>query len=224
MKRILFTKIGIEAEVKHHLSEVADCDFQEVIKTQIIKPQTTDLPQHAHFLLTSVSSVKGFQENGFQWQQEPVFCVGSKTAAALERLNIPVLHTAKNAEQLLQFLLENPCEETAQFVHFCGNRSLNTLKNGLTAKGYPFHPIAVYETQLLYPKITSLYDGIAFFSPSGVESFLAKNTLGNATLFALGTSTEKALKQQSQNPVITSQQQTLEDLLHTIKHHIKQPD
>ena len=54
-------------------------------------------------------------------------------------------------------------------------------------------------------QIKESFDGVLFYSPSGVNSFLENNTLGNKTCFCIGTTTAKALENKTKNIVIASQ-------------------
>ncbi|MEO8416473.1 MAG: uroporphyrinogen-III synthase, partial [Ginsengibacter sp.] len=64
------------------------------------------------------------------------------------------------------------------------------------------------------------YDGILFYSPSAVKSFFLKNTLQNNTeLFAIGSTTAKALKHFTQLPVIIAEMPGKENLVKLAIHH-----
>ena len=65
--------------------------------------------------------------------------------------------------------------------------------------------VVVYET-LETPKVVDkTYDGILFFSPSGVDSFFSNNSIDDKTiLFAIGNTTAEAIKKYSDNKIIIS--------------------
>ena len=54
--------------------------------------------------------------------------------------------------------------------------------------------IAVYQTELVPEKINSTVDGIMFFSPSAIKSFMKKNTLNNSECFCIGKTTSTFAK------------------------------
>lgn len=63
----------------------------------------------------------------------------------------------------------------------------------------------MYRTVLTPQKVERSYDGIAFFSPSAVESFFSVNTIGlRVPLFAIGRTTEASLRSRVPNPVFTA--------------------
>jgi len=73
--------------------------------------------------------------------------------------------------------------------------------------------IIVYQTTTIKHSIQKLYDGILFFSPSGVESFFCNNQLSEKTiLFAIGNSTAKEIKKHSDNQIVISDQPGKEKL------------
>ena len=64
----------------------------------------------------------------------------------------------------------------------------------LTENEITFNEIKVYDTTLTPHKIADKVDGILFFSPSAVTSYLKKNTLANEKLFCIGNTTADALR------------------------------
>jgi uroporphyrinogen-III synthase len=87
----------------------------------------------------------------------------------------------------------------------------------LSEAGFDFAEKIVYETIPLYPEWNTPTDAIVFFSPSGVESFMKNNSVKNERLFAIGETTANYLKSFTDNEIIKSEQETLEDLLQVIK-------
>jgi uroporphyrinogen-III synthase len=70
----------------------------------------------------------------------------------------------------------------------------------------------VYNTLLTPQKISGTFDGIIFYSPSGVESFLKVNKMTKQTCFCIGTTTAEALENATDNVVIANQP-TVENVL-----------
>ena len=65
-----------------------------------------------------------------------------------------------------------------------------------------------------------MYDGILFFSPSAVNSFLLKNKISPKTqLFAIGSTTANALQPFTNQPVIIAETPGKENLLHLAINH-----
>ena len=65
--------------------------------------------------------------------------------------------------------------------------------------------VEVYETVLTTHKINFKPDGILFFSPSGVESYLQENKIEDENCFCIGNTTAEALKYVTPNRIIANQ-------------------
>jgi uroporphyrinogen-III synthase len=85
----------------------------------------------------------------------------------------------------------------------------------------PFEEIEVYKTVLTPTAITSKPNGILFFSPSGVESYLKQNTITDETCFAIGTTTAEALESITTNIIIANQPTVENVIIQCIKHYSK---
>ncbi|WP_309597470.1 uroporphyrinogen-III synthase [Flavobacterium davisii] len=68
-----------------------------------------------------------------------------------------------------------------------------------------FNEIEIYETILAPQKISTKLDGILFYSPSGVKSYLKNNKITDEICFCIGTTTAKALKNITKNIIVTNQ-------------------
>ena len=68
-------------------------------------------------------------------------------------------------------------------------------------------------------QIKESFDGVLFYSPSGVNSFLENNTLENKTCFCIGTTTAKALENRTKNIVIASQPTVENVITEVIKYY-----
>lgn len=100
---------------------------------------------------------------------------------------------------------------------FSGNKRRDTLPERLIQGGLQVHEIVVYETQLTPSAVTGFFDGILFFSPSGVESYFSCNQPDpRSILFAIGETTAAALRARASNPVVVSARQEAGALVRTM--------
>ena len=91
---------------------------------------------------------------------------------------------------------------------------MDTLCESLKKGGVSVDEIIVYQTVEVPKFVEKEYDGILFFSPSGVNSFFSLNTIEPETvLFAIGGTTAKAIKEQSENKIIVSEMPSKEQLV-----------
>lgn len=104
-----------------------------------------------------------------------------------------------------------------QIVFFCGNKRLDTLPDNLSGRGFQLKEIEVYQTRLNPQKLNEDYDGILFFSPSGVESYLMENTIPpKAVLGAIGKTTAKFLQEKAGNEIVIADQPDKNILVKTL--------
>ena len=131
------------------------------------------------------------------------FCVGEKTKAILEENDFEVLAAADYAAELASII----CRQYAKssFTFFCGNIRRDVLPDALKLMGIKLDEIEVYKTVLTPKKIDFVPNGILFFSPSAVESYLMQNEIENENCFCIGNTTAEALKNKTQNIIIAGQ-------------------
>jgi uroporphyrinogen-III synthase len=148
---------------------------------------------NANLIFTSANAVKAVEKLSVvqEIRRNPCFCVGEKTAALLDEVGFTVVEIADNAAQLAEIIKKGYMNES--FTFFCGNLRMETLPLSLKISGISFNEIEVYDTVLNPQEIKTDVDGILFFSPSGVQSYLLKNTINDEVCFCIGETTAKAL-------------------------------
>jgi uroporphyrinogen-III synthase len=151
-------------------------------------------------------------------KSKKVFCVGMKTKALLEEngFNVEVyLDYASDLAEIITLIYSN---ET--FTFFSGNLRKETLPKALKAAKVNFNEIQVYETTLTPQKIKNPVDGILFFSPSGVESYLKDNKIKNEICFCIGETTAETLDKTTRNIIVADQpsvENVIEDVIEEYK-------
>jgi len=157
-----------------------------------------------NLLFTSQNAFKSFLLNGesANYKDRTIFCVGSKTKEAIENAGYTVTAHADYAEQLATIIIEKYSGESLTF--FSGSMRRDTLPDTLAAANINFNEIEVYKTVLSPYSIKSRIDGILFYSPSGVTSYLSVNSIANEVCFCIGTTTAEALKDITNNIVIAN--------------------
>jgi uroporphyrinogen-III synthase len=135
------------------------------------------------------------EQNGWEvLKAKSVFCVGIKTKELLEQNGFKVDVYMDYASELAEIITLIYNKESYTF--FSGNLRMETLPNALKSEGIAFNEIEVYQTKLAPFKISEQekFEGILFFSPSAVESYLTNNKIKKETCFCIGTTTAKALE------------------------------
>ena len=186
---------------------IAEADFINVVN------QSFDLKSSNDYLIfTSQNAVESVLENEkiAELKTKKCFCVGEKTKALLEENGFEVIQSSDYASELASII----CNQygKAGFTFFCGNLRRDILPDALRLAGITFQEVEVYETRLTPHKAAADLNGILFFSPSGVQSFLKENELQDEVCFCIGSTTAKALRGFT-NKVVTANQPTVESTI-----------
>lgn len=192
---------------------LVEADF---ITITAIQPELKNI--NDNLIFTSQNAVNSILENQMgELKGKNCFCVGTKTKGLLEKYGFHVSASAEYAEQLGKIIIEN--HEKESFTFFSGNLRLDTLPGILKTGAVEFNEIEVYKTVLSPKKIGAKADGILFFSPSAVESFLIDNKITNEACFCIGQTTAKALNDKN---VIIANRPTVENvIIQCINHYNK---
>lgn len=146
-------------------------------------------------------------------KSKTVFCVGLKTKALLEENGFTVEVYVDYAADLAEIITLIYGKQSYTF--FSGNMRRETLPSQLKAAQVDFNEIQVYQTSLSPHKIQAKLDGILFFSPSAVESYLKENKIKNEICFCIGETTAEALEKTAKN-IIVAAQPTVEDVIEEV--------
>jgi uroporphyrinogen-III synthase len=170
--------------------------------------------RHITAVFTSANAVKAICEQAFfvkpHWH---IYCIGNATrAAVLEYFEVTSIHGIANDAAALAAIIKD--NEVPDVVFFCGDKRLDTLCDHLQQCRIGVEEVVVYETVEVPKFVEKDYDGILFFSPSGVNSFFSLNTIEpDVTLFAIGHTTAMAIKAQVDNHIIISELPSKEHLV-----------
>jgi uroporphyrinogen-III synthase len=147
---------------------------------------------------------------------KPVFCVGIKTKELLESNGFTVDVYLDYASELAEIITLIYNKESYTFLS--GNLRKETLPEALKSAGITFNEIEVYQTTLAPFKISDQenFDGILFFSPSGVESYLTNNKIKNEVCFCIGTTTAAALETKKIKNIVIAEIPTIEVVIEEV--------
>lgn len=154
-------------------------------------------------IFTSQNAVLNVLTYKDEFIHKPTICVGEKTKNILLENGFSVVCFQSEAAELIRSI-ENEYMNKS-FTFFCGTSKLNTIPDFLKEKSLKHEIIEVYETIETPVKIAPKMDGILFFSPSGVSSYMKEHKITNEICFCIGTTTAKAVEAYSKNIVIANQ-------------------
>lgn len=128
------------------------------------------------------------------------FCVGEKTASILKKNHLNVIKIAQNGTELGDFIAKNYRDDV--FYYFCGNRKREELPSILQDANILCNEIITYETHLTEKSFTQEFDGVLFFSPSGVHSYHITNK--STVAFCIGETTASEARKYSNQVVVAN--------------------
>jgi len=148
-----------------------------------------------------------------KFKTKNVFCVGIKSKELLEQNGFKVDVYMDYASELAEIITLIYNKES--FTFFSGNLRKETLPKALKVAKIDFNEIEVYQTKLAPFKISKeeKFNGILFFSPSGVESFLTNNKIKDEICFCIGETTAEAIKNNKIKNVVIAEFPTIEDVI-----------
>ncbi|RTY95973.1 uroporphyrinogen-III synthase [Flavobacterium sp. GT3R68] len=154
------------------------------------------------------------EQNGWEFlKTKPVFCVGIKTKELLESHGFTVDVYLDYASELAEII--TLIYNKVSYTFLSGNLRKETLPEALKSAGITFNEIEVYQTTLAPFKISDEenFDGIMFFSPSAVESYLTNNKIKNEVCFCVGTTTALALETKKIKNIVIAETPTIEEVI-----------
>ncbi|MFN3020099.1 uroporphyrinogen-III synthase [Chryseobacterium sp. TY3] len=214
--RLLLTKHINDADISK-LGDDIIVDFVEVITVENINFDIENIGNKA-LIFTSINAVKSFFNNETSKQltpENPIYCVGEQSQFFLEQKGVRVIKTEKNAEELSNYFIKENRNET--YLHFCADIALEKLSETFKNLEKNYKKIVSYKTKLTEPIYNKYFDAVAFFSPSGVRSFATNNTLEGKTIFSIGDTTTNEIKNWTSEKILTSDKNTVEDILNLIR-------
>lgn len=117
-----------------------------------------------------------------------IYCVGRRTKKLIEQKIGTVKHAAKNAKKLAEYLSEEI--KGREVTYFCSDLRLDTLPVVLSENGITVHEVEAYKTMYSPIKLEEKVEGVMFYSPSTVESYMQENS-ADIIAFCIGESTAK---------------------------------
>ena len=201
--RIVATKKLSERQKQQLLSadfSVFDEDFISIQSKNFEIENIND-----YLIFTSQNAVESVLRNKKieEIKSKKCFCVGEKTKALLEQNDFDVIADSDYAAELASIICNQYSKNS--FTFFCGNIRRDVLPDALRLAQITLDEIEVYETVLTTHKIDFTPDGILFFSPSGVESYLQENKIEDENCFCIGNTTAEVLKYVTINRIIANQ-------------------
>ncbi len=145
-------------------------------------------------VITSKNAVESLLTNfsAPELQFKNIYCVGRRTKRLVEKRIGKVTHTEQNAKKLAEYLVEYI--DGTEVTYFCSDLRLDDLPNILTENKITVNEVEAYQTKFDADKVEDSLDGVMFYSPSTIESFLKQNK-AKGIAFCIGETTAKVAQQ-----------------------------
>jgi uroporphyrinogen-III synthase len=194
---------------------------EDFIKTTFLSPPLEGLGEALIF--TSQNAVQSILQHPKcnELKSKNVFSVGMKTKDLLTQNGFNVIAYTGYASDLAEIISLIYNKESYTF--FCGNLRRAILPDTLKENGITFNEIEVYETNITSKKIKSKLDGILFFSPSAVESYLKLNTIKDEMCFCIGETTAESLENKKIKNIIIADKPSVENVIDEVIEYYKAP-
>jgi len=167
---------------------VTQTDF--IKKTIHIPKEISALSINPVIVFTSKTAVDAWIQISNSLPKEvskfPIYCLALATKTKATEHGLNIVGVAPDASSLADLILENKSITSVTFV--CGNLRRNDFPDKLRSNGIEILEIEAYKTELTPMKVIQPYDGVLFFSPSAIDSFLSTN-LKSEVAFCVGKTT-----------------------------------
>ncbi len=168
-------------------------DFIQISLNRIPKPVLKSPIKNV--IITSQNAVEAIVTSvpANELQFKNIYCVGRKTKRLIEQKIGKVTHYENDAKKLAAYLVEYI--DGTEVTHFCSDIRLDTLSEILEDNHIKVTDIEAYKTVLNPKEIEDAIEGVMFYSPSNVQSYMQKNfARETTTAYCIGDTTATEAK------------------------------
>ncbi|WP_338357686.1 hydroxymethylbilane synthase [Yeosuana marina] len=199
----------------NHKISVKSADFIKVSINRI--PKTILKSNLKNIIITSKNAVESLITNfsAEELQFNSIYCVGRRTKKLIEQKIGSVTHSENNAKNLANYLVDYI--EGTEVTYFCSNLRLDELPQILEENNITVNEVEAYQTVYSSIKVDESTEGVMFYSPSTVESYISQNK-PKKIAFCIGETTAKEAKKHFQD-VRTAKVPTIESVIELVNEY-----
>ena len=173
--------------------------------------------QIENVVITSKNAVESLTTNysAIELQFKNIYCVGRRTKQLVEKKIGKVTHSENSAKKLAAYLVEYM--EGTEVTYFCSDLRLDDLPTILEENNIKVTEIEAYQTKYDGIKVDDSVEGVMFYSPSTVESFVQKNHK-EIIAFCIGETTAAEAKKHFDD-VRVAKVPTVESVIELVNEH-----
>ncbi|MEZ4801654.1 MAG: hydroxymethylbilane synthase [Gelidibacter sp.] len=195
----------------------------KVDSTDFLKISLNRIPKYIlkskidNVIITSQNAVEAIVKivTKEELQFKNIYCVGRRTKRLIETKIGKVKHSENNAQALADYLVE--FIDGTQVTHFCSDIRLDELSTTLEKNHISVSEVEAYKTILDTETIDSDVEGVMFFSPSSVESYM-KSNMADKIAFCIGDTTATEARKHFED-VRTAKIPTMESVIDLVNEH-----
>ena len=191
--KVFSTKTLTEAQ-RHLFKQTITVDSTDFIKISLNRiPQNILKAKIENVVITSQNAVESILTNcpSDELQFKNIYCVGRRTKKLIESKIGKVKHVENSAEKLANYLVE--FMDGTEVTYFCSESRLDELPSILKKNNIKVNEIEAYKTILDTEKIDTKIEGVMFYSPSTVQSYMQNND-ADKIAYCIGETTAKEAK------------------------------
>ncbi|MEO8773874.1 MAG: hydroxymethylbilane synthase [Gelidibacter sp.] len=172
--------------------EAESTDFLKISLNRIAKPLLKTKIENV--IITSQNAVEAITASvpKEELQFKNIYCVGRRTKKLIETKIGKVKHSENYAKDLAAYLVEYI--DGTEVTHFCSDIRLDEISTTLEKNHIKVNEVEAYKTVLDSVKIDPNIEGIMFYSPSTVESYLINNKADKKIAYCIGDTTAAEAK------------------------------
>lgn len=188
------------------------------IKTQPITFNKNKLLQKKDWIITSKNALKIILNTYSNDVLKSInfHCVGQQTSHLIVENKLKLIEWANYSENLAYKIIKYHSQK--HFFFIGGEMRRYELPSLLKNQNVSFEMINVYTTVLSPNEINQTVDGLLFFSPSAVNSYVINNSIKDEDLFCIGNTTAKEAKKYS-HQIFIPKEQTFKSVIDLVNNH-----
>ena len=148
-------------------------------------------------------------------QFKNIYCVGRRTKRLVEQKIGKVKHTEKSAKKLAEYLVD--FIDGNEVTYFCSDLRLDELPTILKEHHINVNEVEAYKVKFDAEKIDNSAEGVMFYSPSTVKSYLLKND-PKPIAFCIGETTASEARKYFKD-VRVAKVPTVESVIELVNQH-----
>jgi uroporphyrinogen-III synthase len=193
---------------------------KDFIKTKSLSFSKQELLTNNNWIITSKTALKIILNTYTIDELKSInfFSIGRQTTNLIIENQLKEIEWANYSGNLAHKIIKN--HHTKHFFFIGGEMRRGELNVFLKNQNIQLTEWIVYTTTLSPNEIYEPIDGLLFFSPSAVQSFVKTNSISNQQLFCIGNTTANEAKKYSQN-IHTPKEQTFKSVLELVNTYYK---